>query len=71
MAKKYKDSSIKNETGKTITTPSAYGSHAVLVIKELNEYEVLCEDEDGEYVTFKDRLDTGMADPKRWSRIRV
>lgn len=61
-----------------VTFPSRYGSHATMVVdlegdeagkaflgdRVLAEDEVLCKDEQY-YVTFKNRLDTGAADPNR------
>lgn len=48
----------------TITTPSFYGSHKSMVVKDLGE-KVICKDDRGEYETFADRLDNGLADPAR------
>ena len=50
--------------------PSRYGSHASMVsewVRPLDGGLVICEDEKGLYVTNKNRLDTGCADPKRWA----
>ena len=50
--------------------PSRYGSHASMVsewVRPLDGDKVVCEDEKGLYVTDKNRLDTGCADPKRWA----
>lgn len=57
----------KKHQGKVtvITTPSRFGSHKNMVVKELDEEKVLCEDDSGEYETYKNRLDTGMSDPLR------
>jgi hypothetical protein len=54
-----------------IVYPSQYGSHLSMVDKELtaslNEpFKVVLEDESGHYVTTKDRLDDGLADPSRY-----
>jgi hypothetical protein len=63
----------RHETGRTITTPSAYGSHASMVVDhedyglELEEGMVLCEDDSGFYITKRSRLDDGLADPNRYS----
>ena len=53
----------------TVTTPSFYGSHKSMVVKDLGEV-VVCKDDRGEYTTFKDRLDNGLADPNRNSARR-
>jgi len=69
------------ETGKRITTPSWFGSHASMVVDcddpevedfnlALSENQVLCKDDVGFYVTLKSRLDTGNADPARYGAAR-
>ena len=66
----------KHETGNSITTPSWFGSHQSMVVNEdeynesIAENEVLCKDDRGVYVTLKKRLDTGAADPARYSTKR-
>lgn len=63
----------KHEVGRTITTPSPYGSHTSMVVNHekynmaLSEDEVLCKDDYRFYITKKSRLDNGMADPARYS----
>ena len=52
----------------TVTTPSYYGSHTSMVVRELDNGRVICRDDLGEYETLKDRLDNGLADPNRWTR---
>lgn len=56
--------------------PSRFGSHASMVDKEatnkLIPYEsdnVVLKDEFGFYTTLKNRLDTGLADPNRYTDI--
>lgn len=51
-----------------VTTPSLYGSHASMVVRELDDCRVVCKDDVGEYETYKDRLDNGLADSNRWGR---
>jgi hypothetical protein len=67
MAKKPHDNSV------SITTPSRFGSHKSMVIdpgdRQLKENEVLCKDDTHVYITTVDRLDNGLADPKRYSLI--
>jgi len=68
MAKK--QIKIKRENFTTITTPSAYGSHKSMIIPapdihKLAENEVCCRDDTHIYITTKDRLDNGLADPNR------
>lgn len=50
-----------------ITTPTRFGSHKSMVIKDLGD-TVICKDDIGEYVTSKSRLDNGLADSNRWDR---
>lgn len=65
-----------HDSGRTITTPSFYGSHLTMVVPsdlfdvELNEKEVICKDDDGYYITLKERLDSNLADPNRYSGRR-
>lgn len=51
--------------------PSYYGSHASMVIAENGDGTVTCKDENGEYITTKDRLDSGLADPRRYILSRL
>jgi hypothetical protein len=75
----------RHETGNTITTPSQYGSHKSMVV-DPEQYVsakdnvsavscgpgvVLCKDDKGFYITLEDRLDSGLADPKRYSGKRL
>ena len=46
--------------------PSHFGSHSSMVVEDKGEW-VICEDEDGLYPTLKQFLDTGLADPHRYS----
>lgn len=50
--------------------PSNYGSHKSMVVEERDDGTVVCKDEFGNYVTDKDRLDTGLADPNRYAMSR-
>jgi len=52
-------------TGNTITTKSWFGSHAEMVVEDRQDGTVVCEDDRGKYVTYKNRLDSGFADPCR------
>ncbi len=58
-----------------ISTPSRFGSHSKMIVEEqpssLSKNEVLLQDEFGTYITTRDRLDTGLADPRRYSTARV
>ena len=57
----------KHVTGTSVTTKSWFGSHAEMVVEEINEKEVMCEDQNGRYKTLKSSLDNGLADPNRYS----
>jgi hypothetical protein len=69
------------DTSKGWTTPSRFGSHSSMVVdpnevpawkKNMNaklaKDEVMCEDDDHYYITKKNRIDSGMADPNRYSK---
>jgi hypothetical protein len=59
--------SKRHTTGNIITTKSWFGSHAEMVVEELEDGKVVCKDDKGTYITYKNRLDNGLADPKRYS----
>lgn len=66
----------KREIGRTISGKTAYGSETSFISEntigvELDQDEVLCKDERGYYITFRDRIDSGMADPRRWGNERI
>jgi len=70
-AKKHKD----KDSVRTIETPSAFGSHSSMLV-DINEIaknhnvpsdKVICQDERGYYVTYKNRIDSGLADPCRYA----
>jgi len=62
-----------HDSGRTITTPSFYGSHLKMVANselfdiKLEDNQVICKDDDGYYLTLKERLDSNLADPNRYS----
>ena len=52
--------------------PSHYGSYAAMVNEGMteqleNEKLVVCKDENGYYITERNRLDTKLADPNRYA----
>ena len=56
--------------------PSRFGSHASMVMEEEsskleNKSEVVLQDEFGLYTTFRCRLDSGLADPRRYNESRL
>lgn len=73
------------ETGNTVTTPSQFGSHKSMVVDPERYVSpehsgssvscgpgvVMCKDDRGFYITLEDRLDSGLADPKRYSGKRL
>jgi hypothetical protein len=76
MAKRF-STKQRHETGRTITTESWFGSHQSMVVDhtefglELSDNEVLLKDDTHFYVTTKDRLDTGIDDPNRYSNSKA
>ena len=41
----------RHVTGNTITTKSWFGSHSEMVVEELSNSKVVCEDDSGKYIT--------------------
>lgn len=57
----------------TITLPSMYGSHSSMVVDQVTIGDVewvALRDEKGVYNTSRDRLDTGLSDPRRYDSSR-
>jgi hypothetical protein len=48
-----------------------FGSHEEMVVEDLGDGKVICEDSRGRYITDKDRLDNGLADQNRASLKRI
>ena len=78
---KYRPQSKGYESGREITTKSWFGSHASMVVeleelqlgdlvelRDMEDYETVCKDDRGCYITLKSRLDNGLADPNRYSK---
>jgi hypothetical protein len=66
----------QRDTGRTISGKSAYGSESAFIVEnligaEVGPDQVLCKDERGYYVTFRGRIDSGIADPRRWGNERL
>jgi hypothetical protein len=77
MAKKYYKAPI-HQVGTIITTKTAFGSHSDMIVDmsnyksvQLGENEVICKDDKGFYVTSKNRIDSGLADPNRYSSTKA
>ena len=68
----YKQAVVKQKVEK-YKTPSEYGSHASMVEEgtEAEDGWIILRDEKGLYSTSVDRLDTGLADPRRYNSNRV
>ena len=60
----------KKHEGKVvvITTPSPYGSHSSMIVEEGENY-VKCKDDIGVYITSRKHINSGLADPNRFSRL--
>lgn len=76
---KYRAKPKGHDAGQVITTNSPYGSHADMVVeleelqlsdlvelRDMEDYETVCKDDKGCYITLKSRLDNGLADPNRY-----
>tara|TARA_Y100000361_G_scaffold150304_1_gene165800 strand:+ start:79 stop:297 length:219 start_codon:yes stop_codon:yes gene_type:complete len=55
----------RHVTGNSITTKSWFGSHAEMIVEELEDGVVVCQDDSGKYYTTRDRIDNGLADTNR------
>lgn len=70
LPKRKEKDSVRN-----IDTPSPYGTHSSMVVDidseakghNIPKDKVICKDENGYYITFKNRIDNGMADPCRYA----
>ena len=61
----------RHVTGSDITTKSWFGSHSDMIVEELDEGRVVCEDDRGKYITYANRIDNGLADPRRSAEDRM
>lgn len=60
---------------RTIITPSPYGSHTSMIVDldaenidhNVPSDKIICQDEKGFYITYKNRIDNGLADPCRYA----
>jgi len=63
----------KHESGRTITTKTPYGSTSDMIVTDeeivkkviVADFAILLQDDEGYYVTHKNRVDSGLADPFR------
>tara|TARA_B100002019_G_C21150354_1_gene537909 strand:- start:471 stop:683 length:213 start_codon:yes stop_codon:yes gene_type:complete len=60
----------RHVTGNTITTKSWFGSHSEMIVEELSDGLVVCEDDKGKYITSHKMIDSGLADPNRYELNR-
>lgn len=64
----------QHESGSVVTTKTHYGSDSTMIV-DLSQYkpisintdEVVCKDDRGFYITKKNRINSGLADPSRHS----
>lgn len=64
----------QHESGSIVTTKTHYGSDSTMIV-DLSQYksisinadEVVCKDDRGFYITKKNRINSGLADPSRHS----
>ena len=60
----------RHVTGNTITTKSWFGSHSEMIVEEIDDGLVVCEDDKGKYITNHKMIDSGLADPNRYELNR-
>jgi hypothetical protein len=68
----------QHESGSTITTKTHFGSDSTMVV-DLSQYktisintdEVVCKDDRGFYITKKNRINSGLADPNRYNNEKL
>lgn len=77
MAKNYYKAP-KHITGRIVSTKTHFGSTSDMVVDlsqvsvsgdpiTLQDNEVLCKDDSGYYITYKNMIDSGLADPNRYA----
>ena len=60
----------RHVTGTSVTTKSWFGSHSEMIVEELSDGLVVCEDDKGRYVTNMKMIDSGLADKNRFELNR-
>ena len=60
----------RHVTGSAITTKSWFGSHSEMIVEELDDGRVVCQDDKGKYVTTIKIIDSGLADKNRFELNR-
>lgn len=68
----------QHDSGSVITTKTGYGSDSTMIVDisqytevSLNTDEVICKDDRGFYITKKNRINSGLADPNRYSNEKA
>jgi len=78
MAKRY--NAPKHVVGRQITTKSAFGSHSDMIVQledvnietlKIDDNQIICKDDSGYYITEKNRIDSGLADPNRYGNEKA
>jgi hypothetical protein len=77
---KYTYKAPKHTTGSSVTTKTHFGTtvdmvvdHSTLVFENnptIEDNQVVCKDDNGYYITFKNRIDSGLADPNRYANAK-
>jgi hypothetical protein len=66
----------KHIVGRSITTKTAFGSHSDMIVScedpviqtiKIDDNQIICKDDSGYYITEKNRIDSGLADPNRYA----
>ena len=60
----------RHVTGTSVTTKSWFGSHSEMIVEQLEDDLVVCEDDRGRYVTNMKMVDSGLADQNRYELNR-
>lgn len=67
----------QHESGTIVTTKTPYGSDCSMIVDmskykpiSINADEVVCKDDRGFYITKKNRINSGLADPNRHNSIK-
>jgi hypothetical protein len=76
MAKKYLKPR-QHDSGTNITTKTQFGSDSSMLVDltqykdiSIKEDDVVCKDDRGFYITKRNRIDSGLADPNRYNNTK-
>lgn len=80
MAKKYYKAPV-HQTGSIVTTKTQFGSTSDMIVDHsvytvdgnpvtIQDSEIVCKDDRGFYITSKNRIDSGLADPNRYANTK-